>query len=285
MDLERKGTVWIDGYPLRYRVEGEGVPVLVVGSSVYYPRLFSEELRKQAKLIFIDHRGHAPSPEGQEALQERDPLNRVLDDIEAIRRQLEIKDFVVAGHSGNAFLALEYAIKYPEYVRKIALLNTATSNSPERQQGSIAFFEETADEARKVKFHADFARLPADIERDPERRFAHMCIRMGAHSFFDYQFDAAPTWDGVYTNMPWIDYLWGEAFAKLHIPDRLTLTEKPVFLALGRYDYLVGPHTLWEGIENEYPKLRKAVFDRSGHSPMLEEAERFDAVFTEWLYS
>ncbi|MCH7476210.1 MAG: hypothetical protein IIA27_16285, partial [Gemmatimonadetes bacterium] len=46
----------------RYRIEGEGTPTLVIGSSIYYPRAFSESLRKHLRLVFLDHRGFAPSP-------------------------------------------------------------------------------------------------------------------------------------------------------------------------------------------------------------------------------
>jgi len=39
--VERQGKIVIDGFELLYRMEGKGTPVLVVGSAVYYPRLFS----------------------------------------------------------------------------------------------------------------------------------------------------------------------------------------------------------------------------------------------------
>ncbi|GIP53522.1 alpha/beta fold hydrolase [Paenibacillus vini] len=283
--MENQGTITIDGYPLTYLIEGEGVPVMVIGSAAYYSRLFSKELRNSVKLIFIDHRGHAPSPADTELMAPEALLDKVLDDIETIRNDLGLKDFVIAGHSGNAFLAVEYALKYPAEVRQVVLLNTATSNSAERQQQSINFFEQTASSERKHRFEQEFALLPADIEREPERRFAHMCIRFGAHSFFDYDFDATSMWDGVYTNMPILDTLWGEAFAQLDLRKRLGELHTPVFLALGRHDYLVGPYTLWDGVEDKYPNIRKVLFDRSGHNPMMEEPELFDAELKEWLCS
>lgn len=283
--MENQGTITIDGYPLTYLIEGEGIPVMVIGSAVYYPRLFSNELKNSVKLIFIDHRGHAPSPVDTKLMAPEDLLDRVLDDIEKVRQDLGLQDFVIVGHSGNAFLAMEYALRYPKEVRKVVLLNTATSNSAERQQQSIDFFERTASAERKHRFEKDIALLPVDIEREPERRFAHMCIRFGAHSFFDYDFDATSMWDGVYTNMPILDTLWGEAFAQLDLRKRLGVLNKPVFLALGRHDYLVGPYTLWDGVEDTYPGIRKVLFDRSGHNPMMEEPELFDAELKEWLGS
>ncbi|RCX23429.1 proline iminopeptidase [Fontibacillus phaseoli] len=283
--MENSGIVERDGFSLGYSIEGEGIPLMVIGSAVYYRRLFSNTLKSGFRLIFIDHRGHVPSPAGQAGSDLDGLLDRVLDDVEAIREHLGLRDLIVAGHSGNAFLALEYARKYPAEVRKIVLLNTAPSNSSERQQQSIAFFEADASEERKDKFQQDFALLPGDIEREPERRFAHMCIRMGAHSFYDYGYDATAMWEDVHTNMPVIDVLWGDAFARLNMLERLEGLDKPVFIGLGQYDYLIGPLTLWDGIEEKHDYVRKVVFDRSGHNPMLEEPERFEALLAEWIHS
>lgn len=61
--MERQGKIVIDGFELLYRMEGKGTPVLVVGSAVYYPRLFSPALGEQVQLIFIDHRGFAKAPD------------------------------------------------------------------------------------------------------------------------------------------------------------------------------------------------------------------------------
>ncbi len=51
-----------DGFELHYCIKGQGEPILVVGSSVYYPRLFSENLSQHFQLIFLDHRGFVKPP-------------------------------------------------------------------------------------------------------------------------------------------------------------------------------------------------------------------------------
>ena len=43
---------------------------------------------------------------------------------------------------------------------------------------------------------------------------------------------------------------------------------RPVFLASGRYDYLV-PYTMWEGRKDSFPNLSYNLFEKSGHYPML----------------
>ncbi|OZI12057.1 alpha/beta hydrolase [Bacillaceae bacterium SAS-127] len=270
-----------DGFELNYCIIGKGKPVLVVGSSIYYPRLFSEQLYQHFQFIFMDHRGFVRPPRtlGREDYQ----LDQILTDIEKLRATLQLEDIVILGHSGHSFMALEYAKKYPDHVDKIVLLNSAPSNSMERQQGSQSCFEQEAEPERKAELHGNIALLQSDIEKDPERRFVHMCLRMGAMSFYDYQFDASDTWDGVYTNMEIIDYLWGEAFATLDITNGLNELNKPILLGLGKYDYLVAPTTLWDPIVAKYPAIQKVIFERSGHNPMLEEEQYFNEILTNFI--
>lgn len=277
-----QSTVMSEGFALNVSIRGNGRPILVVGSSIYYPRLFSEQLYTSFQLIFLDHRGFVKP---LRTLEPEDyALDKVLDDIETARQTLGLEDFIILGHSGHAFMALEYAKKYPQHVRKVVLLNTALTNSPERQQQSIAFFNETASPERKRQFEADISLLAGDIEREPERRFAHMCIRMGAHSFYDYAYDAAWMWEEVFTSMPVIDHLWGEAFAQLNLIDSLEEVVKPVFIGLGRYDYLVSPVSLWDAVDDSQEHVKKVIFEKSGHNPMFEEPELFNTVLTGWIH-
>ncbi|MFJ7919170.1 alpha/beta fold hydrolase [Lysinibacillus fusiformis] len=278
--MTRNQKIICDGFELHYCIKGQGEPILVVGSSVYYPRLFSENLSQHFQLIFLDHRGFVKPP--RPLKQEDYTLEKIVDDIEQARQLLKLEHFIILGHSGHAFMAMAYANTYPQHVRKVILLNTATTNSQERQQQSLSYFDANASVARKKQFEREIAFLAQDLKKEPERRFVHMCIRMGAHSFYDYSFNATAMWEGVYTTMEVIDYLWGRAFAE---QDLLQLTRsfpKPIFVGLGRYDFLVAPVSLWEAIEDT-PQVKKVIFEKSGHNPMFEEPELFDEQLIHWI--
>ncbi|AUZ37237.1 MULTISPECIES: alpha/beta fold hydrolase [Bacillus] len=279
--MERTGICHSDGFDLSYRIEGEGAPILVIGSVVYYPRLFSSDLKQKYQWIFVDHRGFAKPK--RELREEDSRLDAVLADIERMRAFLQLEDVIILGHSGHAFMALEYARTYPEHVRKVALFNTAPDNSQERQRKSESFFMETASPERKKRFETDIANLPQDIEKDPERRFVHMCIRAEAKSFYQERPHAAALWDGVFTNMPIMDELWGNTFARLNLIQRLADIQVPVYIGLGRYDYLVAPVALWDTVDDLYPHVEKVIFEKSGHQPMLEEPQAFEQSFRKWL--
>ena len=51
------GTIDAGGFTLQYLIEGSGPPTIVIGSALYYPRVFSQQLREHLRLVFLDHRG------------------------------------------------------------------------------------------------------------------------------------------------------------------------------------------------------------------------------------
>jgi proline iminopeptidase len=278
-----RGTISSGGFELTYSVEGEGTPALVIGSSVYYPRTFSPGLRKSLQLIFADHRGFASAPKD---LQPSDySLDVVLDDIDLVRRHLGHEKVVIIGHSGHGYMALEYAKRYPQHVSHVVMIGTGPSHSAAHQEASERYWQESVCPERKAQLARDFALLPAEIEAAPEKRFVTFCIRLGAKSWYDHAFDAAPLWEGVHVNMPVFDHLWGETFRDLDVRKGLEDLDAPAFLALGRYDYLVAPYATWDAYRGSFKDLTVRVFEKSGHTPQLEEPALFDAQLLEWLSS
>lgn len=91
------GYIPIDKFQLGYRIEGIGKPAIVIGSSIYYPRTFSQNLRQHLRLIFLDHRGFSPQPASLESSEYT--LDTLLDDIEHIRKTLGLSRIIVIGHS------------------------------------------------------------------------------------------------------------------------------------------------------------------------------------------
>jgi proline iminopeptidase len=114
----KKGSISRGGYELRYTIEGSGLPAIVIGSSVYYSRSFSQNLRKSLRIAFVDWRGFA---EPSSSAEPNDiSLDILLDDIEAIRKQIGFNRSIIIGHSAHALLALEYAKKFPEHTTHVA---------------------------------------------------------------------------------------------------------------------------------------------------------------------
>ena len=278
-----RGTIRSGGFTLGYCVEGEGMPALVIGSAVYYPRVFSANLRRSLRLVFADHRGFALPPPDMRAAEYG--LEPVLADIDLVRRHLGLDRVAIVGHSGHGYMALEYAKRYPQHVSHVVMIATGPSHSAVHQAATEQYWQESVCPARKQRLERDLAGLAAAIEAAPDRRFVTYCVRMGARSWYDHDFDAAPLWEGVHVNMPVFDHLWGEVFRDIDIRQGLEGLDVPVFLGLGRSDYLVAPYATWEPYRGSFRDLTVRVFERSGHTPQQEESELFDAELLRWLQS
>jgi proline iminopeptidase len=274
------GFIERDGFKLSYTIEGAGKPALVIGSALYYPRTFSQNLRNHLQLIFMDHRGFAPSTVTD---TKHFGLDLLLDDIEAMRQHLAIDNFIIIGHSGHGYMALEYAKKYSQHVSHVVLIAMGPDQSEASHRAAAQYFEDTVNPEQKAFLERDMQQLRADIESDPSRRFVHFCVRLGAKSWYDYAYNARALWDGVMVNNAMFDYVWGNVFATLDITKGLSDFNKPVFLALGHFDFLVAPFFTWNTIRSQFKNLTIRLFCKSGHTPQFEEPELFDAELLRWI--
>jgi proline iminopeptidase len=88
LTLKNHGVISAGAFQLPYAIEGAGHPTIVIGSVRYYQRVFSQNLRKHLQLIFMDHRGFAPSP-GKVDTPEFE-LDKLVGDVEKLRRNWDL---------------------------------------------------------------------------------------------------------------------------------------------------------------------------------------------------
>lgn len=274
------GVLVRDGFELKYVTQGQGPEMLVIGSAIYYPRVFSQHLRQHFRMTFIDHRGFAKfTGDGSAPVCD---LDVILDDIEALRIHLALKDVVVVGHSGHGFMALEYAKKFSSEISKVVMLNMGPDYGEDHSRMAEQYFEESADPERKAELAKNLALLGAEIAAAPEKRFITFCLRLGARSWFDAGFDASELWRDVTVNMDIFDHIWGCVFRNIDLTKGLQFFSKPVFLGLGLYDYLVPPFYSWLPYRSQFKNLTFRIFPKSSHTPSFEEPIVFDWELLQW---
>jgi proline iminopeptidase len=72
-------------------------------------------------------------------------------------------------------------------------------------------------------------------------------------------------------------------FSDIDVTDGLQTLDRPVFLALGRYDFIVAPPSSWDPIKASFQNLTIQIFERSGRTPQFEESELFDERILSWM--
>jgi len=147
------------------------------------------------------------------------------------------------------------------------------------------YWRDSVDPERKRVMEENLRHLPDEqlAQLPPGQRFIRSYVRNGPRIWYDPRLDSSPLWEGVEINMDMLNYVWGQLFRDIDITQGLETFDRPVFLALGRYDFLVAPPSSWDPIRSKFRDLTVRVFERSGHTPQYEEAALFDAELLRWL--
>lgn len=223
------------------------------------------------RLISYDQRGNGES-EGAEPYSHA----QFVEDLEALRTGLNLGKIVVLGGSYGGFLALEYALAYPQNLHAVILRDTAASNrfqgtSKERAMNSgYPMDEKTLDRlfSGQIRdnddFRASFAMIQPlyTVERDPAaeaERLARIPFRYETHNW------------AFSRNQPHYDLV-----------GRLPEITVPVLVTVGRHDWIT-PLEASEELAAHLPKGELVVFERSGHSPQLEEQALYLQTVREFL--
>jgi proline iminopeptidase len=283
MDREtvERGSVNVAGATLAYAKQGTGRPMLVVGSSIYYPRTFSRHLGQSCLLVCADLPHFVQ-------LGSRFELGRISFDcyaesIEAIRRAAGLEQVVIAGHSHHGIVALEYARRYPGNVSHVVLIGSPPVDVARTIEAARQYWEAHASAKRKALLlarrrsleQAGLASLP------PEEAYIAQYVADAPLYWCDATYDAAWLWAGMTFRMSAI-HAFRDLFRDYVLRRDPESLAAPMLVVMGRHDYAV-PHALWAEI---LPTLEDASFrllERSGHTPQLEQPEAFDRLLLDWL--
>jgi proline iminopeptidase len=271
-------TVSVHGAELFYSTRGtrsDGPPCLVLSAIGTRPYEFQmpTQLSDSLQLVFVDLRGGGRST--------GDPADLTFDvlasDLEAIRVDLGVARIAVLGHSILAMLAIEYGRRCPETVSHVITAGAPpTGDMAHVAAAAGAFFAADASEERKQILEDNLARLAPGAPAG-QTMLAQTPVR-----FFDPRFDAAPLFAESVYKPRLLQQTMGVLAQGWDVTVDASSLRVPIFLAHGRYDYVV-PYTLWDGIPETLPNATLQLFEHSGHQPFLEEPDRFTEAVTSWM--
>lgn len=120
-----KHIITSDGVDLHVTVKGKGEPCLYLhggpGSGSYWMEKFvGDSLEQHFQMIYLDQRGVARS---SSAKDKNYSMDRMVQDFEEVRAALGIKQWVTMGHSFGGVLQMGYALRFPQSVKGMIMLN------------------------------------------------------------------------------------------------------------------------------------------------------------------
>lgn len=266
-----------DGVRLWYRVAGtgDGLPaVFLHGGPGYNSHSFAVQagpaLEPHLRMVYLDQRGCGRS--------ERPPadaysLERLVDDVEALRVHLGVEQIVPLGHSFGGTIALEYARRYPSRVARLVLVGPL-SDTP----ASMASWRD----ALRL-WHPDLAATMDAAGTDGALWDA--IAAAGGQRFFDrMQFvddrrrarqDSLDAASGLANTGELSAALWAQGFGTYRTPD-VERIAAPTLLVVGAHDYAIGVGAM-EALAARLPAATVRRYADSAHFPYVEEPSRFAA--------
>lgn len=277
----RRGSVDVRGATLEYVVEGAGTPLLVLGSSIYYPRTFSKNIRESCAVVCTDLPHFVPlRPEFRPEWISFDLYSEC---VEAVRADAGLGSVVVVGHSHHGNIALEYARRKPDSVSHLVLIGTPPANISTTIQGAQQYWQTHATAERKAALERR-RRASAELEqvsRSASESYVTQYLTDSPLYWNDPEYDASWLWTGMSFSMDAV-----HAFRDLYTSYELNWADPfrdvPVLVVMGLNDFAV-PHTLWTNVLPELQNVTFRLLEHSGHTPQLEQSEVFDEILLSWL--
>jgi proline iminopeptidase len=251
-------------------VVGQGYPLLLMHGGPgadHWTLLPFRRCEDRFTLIFYDHRCNGRSTGAPLSSMNWENLTA---DADALRQELGFERWAVLGHSFGGQVALEYALRYPDRLSHLVLLDTV-GDTRWWQQNAADLLAKRGDSPKKVKAARRFFN-----GRIAPWEFFPTLMRLGSsynpHTGF---FSAAREMFIERRARPRakpLIYGARELWKGWTVMDRLGEIEVPTLVMAGRDDFLSPPEhqaQLAAGI----PNARLEIIERAGHNPHSERPD------------
>jgi len=271
--------VTINGAELEVDVQGPAdAPVLIahhggpgIGDRTDYTTAFAP-FADRFRVITFDARGSGASSDTEPYSHEQWAA-----DIDGLREWAGVEQIVMAGHSYGGIMALEYVTRYPDRVRALILIDTGAADTFRENSRKRAADSDRVDLdmdmfdrmwSGQVRDDEDFAEgwraiLPLySAVEDPE-----LVERIVASTTYHYRTH---------------NYAFAVNLPAYDVTDKLGSISCPVLVNVGRHDW-VTPVEESEKIAALIPGAELVIFENSGHGPLQEERELWEATVRDFL--
>ncbi|MEV8533744.1 alpha/beta hydrolase [Streptomyces sp. NPDC051211] len=263
-----------DGTELAYHVFGDGPPLVCLPGGPMQDSAYLGELgglSAHRQLIRLDLRGTGRSAKPADAASYR--CDRLVDDVEALRKHLGLDETDLLAHSAGANLAALYAGRHPERIGRLALITPSVL--------AVGLTITGDDRRETARFHRDEPWFPtafAALEAVVAGRAADDS-RQAMAPFFYGRWDAAAQAHQAAEHRQRNQEAAAAFGAEgAYDPDAtrtaLAALPAPVLLLAGEADLGAPPKAVAE-FTGLFPNARLEIQPGAGHFPWLDDADRF----------
>ncbi|CAL65827.1 proline iminopeptidase-family hydrolase [Christiangramia forsetii] len=284
-EKEEEGYIEVTGGKVWYQINGKGdkTPVLLLhggpGSSSYGFDPY-KKLSNDRPIIFFDQLGSGRSDRITDTTLMT--VERYVEEVEHVRKELDLEKFILHGQSWGTALGLEYYLKYPKHVEGIIFsspyfstkrwikdANELVKTLPDSIQSIIR-----TNEKNKTFSNEEY--------KDAVALFYSKFLRRKERT--QAQKDTATKYFG--TNV--YEYMWGPSeftatgtLLNYDRIDKLSEVEVPVLFITGEYDE-ARPSTV-RYYQNLVPNAEFSEISNSGHATLNDNPEEALSVIEKFL--
>jgi proline iminopeptidase len=259
--------------------EGQGTPLVLIhggpGATHHYFHPYFSLVKDHFRVIYYDQRGCGLSD------YRKGPgysVDQAVDDLEHLRQALKVDKWIVLGHSYGGVVAQCYALKYPEHLVGLVLVDSAFYGLPVTVSGTRQYEFITPAEAQAIQ------QVQTDRRLTPSQRLfnAHLNGDWKRQSFYRPSREelarlALYEWKHDDALRPAIAH----SLESLDLAGKFDACPIPVLIMEGTWDLT------WSADKSEkfarcFPEAKLVLFARAGHSPFADEPKNFFATLREF---
>src|SRR4051794_27732360 len=292
----QEGLVDANGVLLYYMTVGRGAPLMIAhggpGASHDYFLPYLLPLARHYRLVFIDERGSGQSEKLEEVSAYT--VDNMVQDVEAVRRALNLGQISLLGHSYGGVLAQAYALKYQKNLSHLILGSTFSSTKAmndvlARIKQNIPY--DARERVNKMESEGLYGH-GKDYEKN--RYTSDYRIAAWGDGCFPclYQNRPDPTYDPVDNGeMSWDLYkeMWGEHgefvidgnLKSAEYTEQLSAIKIPTLIIAGDHDE--SDPSLSRTMHEKIGGSKLVILPRSGHMTFVDQPGLFQKSIEEFL--
>jgi len=231
--------------------------------------------QSEYRLIAYDHRGC-----GQSSLSPPYTFDQLVEDVEGVRLSLDLGRINLAGGSFGGMIALLYALKYPQNLRRLILRGTAASYHHEEQ--ALQNCKARLHKACSASINMCRKLFSADVEDDLELRLIWFALQPLYYEQFDPDAALAKVRQmHVHADTHNALFSIKESY---DVRDRLHEIQVPTLVVVGSKDWIC-PVSESQFIADHIPNARLVVFEGCNHAAHIEDNAKFVQMVREFMSS
>jgi pimeloyl-ACP methyl ester carboxylesterase len=273
----------LNGVEISYTVSGNG-PIMFVQGVGWGPdsRLYQntmKSLETRLTLVYIDPRGTGEvEPVADSAQLSSD---RMAEDLEALRKHLGLGKIALMGHAHGGFVAMKYALKYPNQLSHLILVSSALLHDLEADIRAINENLQSHPRRKDPTWEEALARFKNEYDARTSEALQEN-VQLTAILYFYYysarqrtNFEAAL--QSVKFSINNFNQFVGHELQHYNLEGQESRIAAPTLLIYGMYD----PYFIRAKVRSLHWTIRNSkleLFERSGHYPWIEESGHFAEV-------